>query len=75
MLGHLVLVSANSQLYFHLCAAYQIYNYHADLVFYCFTTTCRLIIILMTEIHVFSFPDSPKLLTTIATGPNPRGDF
>lgn len=33
----------------------------------------RLIVVLMTEIHVFSFPDSPKLLTTISTAPNPRG--
>ncbi len=33
----------------------------------------RLIVVLMTEIHVFSFPESPKLLTTISTAPNPRG--
>ena len=33
----------------------------------------RLIVVLMTEIHVFSFPENPKLLTTISTAPNPRG--
>ncbi|XP_064403806.1 WD repeat domain phosphoinositide-interacting protein 4-like isoform X2 [Halichondria panicea] len=33
----------------------------------------KLVVILMSEIHVFSFPDNPEQLASIATAPNPRG--
>lgn len=33
----------------------------------------RLAVVLMTEIHVFSFPSKPELLTTYQTAPNPKG--
>ena len=29
----------------------------------------------MTEIHIFSFPNNPKLLSTIQTNANPRGGY
>ena len=33
----------------------------------------RLVVVLFSEIHVFSFPRHPKLLTTIQTTPNHQG--
>lgn len=35
--------------------------------------TDKLVVVMMTEIHIFSFPHDAKLLSTIATIPNPRG--
>ena len=33
----------------------------------------RLVVILLNELHIFSFPTDFKLLTTIPTSQNPRG--
>ena len=33
----------------------------------------RLVVVLFSEIHVFSFPHHPRLLATIQTTPNPQG--